>query len=426
MSKHSTINNQYTNLSVELFSSFYTHKFIIENSQLKMLDIHESINDETTCVMEFADINKWVHRLPLIGGEIVRIKFSIGSEDEEFNQSEFDYTFIVEKVLNYQKDSDEIPILSGNEYITLDMTEINYFLIKNSYFRNGIQNIQNLSLKTLLEKITYNVKNNVGSPVQFDFGAATAPSMPELENFTVPMNWNVYEIIKYILNRTTSTESGFQFFYDRINKKFVVSSIDSLLRFETFVPDTKNTFIHSVDSDFYNTLHSWIITKINDFEKLSDESIIKVNLISLNNRNKKLIVKNHKMTDISKSSVSTTLMPLKYYDSITPVNKIFNSFTNNALTVFKNYYQESTFGSQELIVFVKARDTNMVGNKISLVIPFDDKSLNDMLSGVWLITKSITKIVNNQVFQQLCLNRNGTILTNDKDVIRNSTVSKKG
>ena len=421
--KENITSNQIDGLTIKIISSLTKDPLEISINQIKNLEIHESMYNETKCILEFSDINKWVPRLPLIGGEIVTITFKLTEPKADENITNlWSYSFVVTKVLNYQKDDDSTSMLTGNDFVTLDMTEYNYYRMMNTYYRQSFSGIHNFNLDYILKNMTKSLVD--AGIIKVDLTDTEFVKMIELENFCAPTNWSIYELLNYILKKTSST-SGYYFFFDRTKEKFVFKSIETLMNFEKVNIDETNLFIFSTESGYYNNIHSWIQSTINNLDNVVNSSILNTNLINLNSDNKSLSVFNYKLKNKVRFSNKLYMVANKFSEFIPSNDKVITPF-GNPIDLFNNYVDYKLHNSQELNIYVKARFTNTVGARVGTIFPFDDKKANDVISGNWVITKSILKIKDNQAFQQLCLNRDAIKLStfgSEKDTIKKVTIN---
>jgi hypothetical protein len=382
----------------------------IASIQLISFSIDESIYGEVKARLSFLDHSRIKTELPILGGEIVEVKF------EDKLEKEFTYKFVVLKAESERTNSNA-PQSTTSTLVTLDLLEHRYYFLKNTFLKHGILSTSEDAFtffNTILKQ--YDVSNIITLSDEFIKGV----KIRGLKNLTPPHDWNLLTFIINIINKIDTVESknnGWFFYLDRESDKFVIKPFSMMLDLES---DLTNEFLFMQrrNFDFFNNAESVNIVKNDSLTDYINKGLLDKKLLSFDSGSKKVFKKTYSIQEFFEKYEKESSLINKNMEFLPPQKEEYIPFlTEETMDDYYNNLVKYTIHDTKVMELeVNAKFSNSVGRTVVFFRSDFYNSANEGYSGKWVITKCKT-IINQRDYYQLltfCTYINDTLINPKK------------
>lgn len=373
----------------------------ILESQVLSVQIFESLYEDTTATIKFMDIDGLKEKFPLTGGETINFSFT-----DKIGQS-FSFEFVLydisgETSMNVGTNATDAKI------VTLQLIDKTALILQNTRHPQGIENLESRPVGEIIEELTKNIE------IDIDYSEVETQYIKELTNFTIPQDWSILKIIRFMITYLDTVKNAGYFLYknrDFIDGEYVqqykIQSYSTLYKTKEEV-ETKDTYLQFNNSKVYNDVIEWKVEKSCSMLDIYNSSILRTKTSGFDVDNKNIKYNQYNFEDYKEKHEQDKLSNIAeyFYDNVVEKTIAVPHVSNRAYeNQLFNKTKHVLANSQQLKIFTNGKFRNKVGRAVNFIKPSKDTFVNESLSGSYIISEMNTIISNGKCNQTLTFSR---------------------
>lgn len=386
-----------------------TQEITINNRSIISVQIFEDLFNDCTCTLKFIDEKYLSETIPIIGGEKISIKFARGL-------TTFEYTFLVTNIQGESAVSDNKSPTTVNILI-LELILIDDFILNNSYNYTGVTNFrdENYEITKIIDNlISGSTNREMDKKIKINYKTLEGVTLDGLLNFSPIHNWSIRKTINFFLLycNTKKGNAGYILHFDRVDNNHKIVSYSEM---NTNIEDIQKEDIYVFNNDTTgdNKVLNFRNIKNPNFDGLVSLGIIKSKYMTPNIKTKTISSEVFNIEDYFKVTENKAVMSTiskKYIKNVKSKEilkvKVFSGLDANT-NLYNNTTKLALLESSIIELYVEGKSSNYIGKPILFIkySSVSSKGINEIISGVYIITAINNILEDDLFFQKLELNR---------------------